>query len=117
MSWSQLHNCRELERLAQELNFVLHPFQGEILLKCREIRPEDDPTGQTVIPYNSWLPFDDRSIVMHGSVSDLLMFLQGVQFMKTHVETHLGMRKQVEQVRQRQIQNLQQNATFQKLSE
>jgi hypothetical protein len=54
---------------------------------------------------------------MYGNVTELLMFLKGVEFMKTHVEVHLGLREQVEQVQQRQIQNLQHNATFNKLSQ
>lgn len=116
MSYQQLTECRELERLAQELNFELHPGQGEILLRCREIQPQDDPTGQTVVPYSSWLPLAANKSIMYGTVTELLMFLKGVLFMKTHVETHLGMHKAVQRVQQRQIQNLQHNATFNKLS-
>lgn len=117
MSAQQLIECRDLERLAQELNFELHLGQGRILLRCREIQPQDDPTGQTVIPYSSWLPLGTNSTIIYGTVTELLMFLRGVQFMKNHVEVHLGLQKQVEQVQQRQIQNFQHNATFRKLSE
>jgi hypothetical protein len=117
MSYQQLKDCRDLERLAQELNFELHLGQGQILLRCREIQPQDDPTGQTVVPYSSWLPLGTNRLIMYGNVTELLMFLKGVEFMKTHVEVHLGLREQVEQVQQRQIQNLQHNATFNKLSQ
>ena len=116
MSYQQLKDCRDLERLAQELNFVLYQSRGEIQLGCREIQPQDDPTGQTVVPYSSWIPLNTDTAIMYGTVTELLMFLKGVQFMKTHVEIHLGLQKQVERTRKRQIQNLQHNATFNKLS-
>lgn len=117
MSYQRLTECRELERLAQELNFELHPGQGEILLRCREIQPQDDPTGQTVVPYSSWFPVNTDTAIMYGTVTELLIFLKGVLFMKTHVENHLGMHKAVQRVQQRQIQNLQHNAIFNKLSQ
>lgn len=118
MSCHQLIECRELERLAKELNFILDisSVTRDILLRCREFTPSEDPTGKTVVPHTAWLPYGSRSAIISGSVSELLMFLRGVQFMKTHVEIHLGLQKQVERVQQRQIQNLQHNATFNKLS-
>ena len=117
MSYQQLQECRELDRLAAELGFELYPAQGEILLRCRKVHPDDDPTGQTVVSYNVWTPYCGTPDVMFGSVSEVLSFLRGIQFMKTHVETHLGMKKQLEQTRRKMIQNLQHNATFNKLSQ
>lgn len=117
MSYQQLKDCRDLERLAQELNFVLRQSRGEIQLGCREIQPQDDPTGQTVVPYSSWFPLETDAYITHGTVNELLMFLKGVQFMKTHLEIHLGLQKTVERRRKSRIQNFQHNATLKKLSQ
>lgn len=112
MSYRQLLECRELEKLAQELNFVLHPGQGEILVRCREVLPEDDPTGQTIVPHSAWEPFSTQASIMYGNVSEVLSFLQGVKFMKTYVETHLGLKKQVQNVQEKHKKNLQHNTTI-----
>ena len=117
MSYRQLIECRELEKLAKELNFILDPSTDEIVLRCREFAPSEDPTGQTVVPHNAWLPYDSRCAIVRGSVSELLMFLRGVQFMKTYTETHLKLKNQMKKTQQKYLENLQHRATLKKLSE
>lgn len=119
MSCHQLIECRELERLAKELNFILDisSVTRDILLRCREFTPNEDPTGQTVVPHTAWLPYGSRSAIISGSVSELLMFLRGVQFMKDYAEKHLKLKKQMEKTQQKYLENLQYNATMKKISE
>lgn len=119
MSFRQLIECRDLERLAKELNFVLDSSNvtSDILLRCREFTPSEDLTGQTVVPHTAWLPYGSRSAIVSGSVSEILMFLRGVQFMKTYAENHLRLKKQMEKTQKKYLENLQHSATMKKISE
>jgi hypothetical protein len=112
MSYQQLQQCRELDRLANELGFDLSRFNtNDIELKCREFSVDQDSSGQAVIPYTAWTPYSHRTAIAIGSVSELSMFLLGVQFMKNYVEKILRLEQQVQKAQSKLFQKVQQQVT------
>jgi hypothetical protein len=114
MSYYQLQQCRKLDRLANELGFDMCSAgsdTNDIELKCREFSVDQDPSGQAVIPYTAWTPYSHRTPIAIGSVTELNMFLLGVQFMKNYVEKILQLEHQVQRAQTKIFQKVQQQVT------
>jgi hypothetical protein len=113
MSYQQLRECRELERLAHKLNFVLNSaVENQIALVPQVIKPADDPTGQTVVPHTAWMPYSAQAAIMYGTVNEVLMFLRGVEFAKTYTEQYLNLGKQVQRAQDKMVKQFQHDATI-----
>lgn len=116
MSYQTLWECRELDKLAAELGFrVDSSYDDKVGLFCRIYPPEEDPQGIAVTPFSKWEINSEGYPIKEGSVTEILNFLMGIQFMQNYVNDKLGLKKRVASIQEKRFRKQQHKATMEAL--